>query len=123
MILIDSCGWLEAVKGAELAEYYASALARPADVVVPTICLLEVGRVMYRERGEDAAAECLVIMSRGVLVPLDHHLAMSATILGVDHGLPLADSVIYAVARAHDAEVWTHDPHFRGLPGVRFIEG
>jgi toxin FitB len=78
---------------------------------------------MYRERGSEAAAECLVIMSRGTLVSLDHQLATSATILGVDHGLPLAESVIYAVARAHDAEVWTHDPHFRDLPGVRFVEG
>ena len=46
---------------------------------------------MYRERGSEAAAECLVIMSRGTLVSLDPQLATSATILGVDHGLPLAD--------------------------------
>ena len=122
MILVDSCGWLEAIKGAELAEQYASALAKPAEVVVPTVCLLEVARVMYRERGEAAAAQCIAVMSQGLVVPLDQRLAESAIMLGVDHGLPLADSVIYAVARLHGAEVWTHDAHFRDLAGVRFIE-
>lgn len=122
MILVDSCGWLEVIKGAELAEHYAPALAAPAKVVVPTVCLLEVARVMYRERGEEAAAQCLAVMSQGLVIPLDQRLAESATLIGVDNGLPLADSVIYAVARLHGAEVWTHDAHFRDLGGVRYIE-
>jgi len=122
VIVVDSCGWLEAIKGAELSRDYAPALADPAQVVVPTICLLEVSRVMYRERGREAAAECLVIMSLGHVAVLDADLVAAATALGVDHRLPLADSVVYATARAHDAEVWTHDPHFRDLPAVRFVE-
>jgi predicted nucleic acid-binding protein len=122
VIVVDSCGWLEAIKGAHLSREYAPALADPAQVVVPTICLLEVSRVMYRERGREAVAECLVIMSLGHVVPLDDDLVTAASVLGVDHRLPLADSVVYATARACDAEVWTHDPHFRDLPGVRFVE-
>jgi predicted nucleic acid-binding protein len=122
VIVVDSCGWLEAIKGADLARAYAAALADPAQVVVPTVCLLEVSRVVYRERGRGAAAECLVIMSLGHVSPLDGDLVAAASVLGVDHRLPLADSIVYATARAHDAEVWTHDPHFRGLPGVRFVE-
>ena len=122
MIVVDSCGWLEAVKGAELSREYAVALADPAQIVVPTVCLLEVSRVMYRERGRGAAAECLVIMSQGDVVPLDEDLVTAASVLGVDHHLPPADSIVYATARSRDAEVWTHDPHFRDLPGVRFVE-
>jgi hypothetical protein len=37
-------------------------------------------------------------------------------------GLPLAGSVIYATAQARGADVWTHDEHFRGLPGVPVVE-
>jgi len=33
----------------------------------------------------------------------------------------LADSLIYATARRHDAELWTQDSHFDGLPGVRYV--
>jgi hypothetical protein len=52
VILVDSCGWLEAIKGAGLAALYAPALARPDEVLVPTVCVLEVARVMCRQRGE-----------------------------------------------------------------------
>jgi predicted nucleic acid-binding protein len=34
----------------------------------------------------------------------------------------MADSLIYATARAKGAELWTQDAHFKGLPGVRFFE-
>lgn len=123
MIVVDSCGWLEAVNGAELAASYAPALADPGQVVVPTVCLLEVARVMRRERGEDAAAECLVLMSQGTVAPLDIAVVAAASALGVEHRLPLADSVVYATARLRGAEVWTHDAHFRELPGVRYFGG
>ena len=89
---------------------------------VPNVCLLEVARVMCRERGEQAAADSIAVMTLGTVVPLDVTLAASAAFLGERSALPCADSVIYATAQAHGAEVWTHDEHFRGLPGVRFIE-
>jgi predicted nucleic acid-binding protein len=33
----------------------------------------------------------------------------------------MADSFIYATARAHDAVLWTQDEHFVGLPGVKLV--
>jgi len=36
--------------------------------------------------------------------------------------LPMADSVMLATARAHDALVWTQDAHFKGLDGMKYIE-
>jgi predicted nucleic acid-binding protein len=122
VILVDSCGWLEAIKGADLAASYAPALADPDEVLVPTVCVLEVARVMCRERGEQAAADSIAAMTLGRVVPLDVSLAAAAAFLGESTALPCADSVIYATAQAHGAEVWTHDEHFRGLPGVRFVE-
>ena len=67
MILVDSCGWLEAIKGAGLAASYAPALAQPDEVLVPTVCVLEVARVMCRERGEQAAAERVEDAIRAVI--------------------------------------------------------
>jgi predicted nucleic acid-binding protein len=78
--------------------------------------------VLCRERGEQAAADIVAVMTTGTVVPLDLTLAAAAALLGEHAALPCADSVIYATARAHGAEVWTHDEHFRGLPGVRFLE-
>jgi len=33
----------------------------------------------------------------------------------------MADSLILATARAHDATVWTQDAHFSDLPGVEYF--
>jgi predicted nucleic acid-binding protein len=35
--------------------------------------------------------------------------------------LPLADSVIYAMARKLDATLWTQDKDFEGLEHVRYV--
>ena len=122
MILVDSCGWLEILGASPLGEAYRPALASQHDLLVPTVCLLEVGRRLLTWRGEAEAAEGIALMSQATLVPLDETLAIAASRVGPATGLPCADSIIYATARWHDAELWTHDEHFRGLPGVRFVE-
>ena len=40
--------------------------------------------------------------------------------LGLAHKVPLADAVILAAARAHEAVIWTQDADFEGLAGVRY---
>jgi predicted nucleic acid-binding protein len=45
---------------------------------------------------------------------------MQAAALGLEEGLAFADSVIYAVAKKHDAILWTQDAHFEGKLSVRF---
>jgi predicted nucleic acid-binding protein len=34
----------------------------------------------------------------------------------------MADALIYAVAQAQKAELWTQDSHFENLPSVRFFK-
>lgn len=122
MRVVDSCGWLEHLQGSRLGALYAPVLATIDEVVVPTICLTEVYRALARSSGSLAALEASASMRRGAVVPLDHVLATKAACTGQANKLPLADSIIYATARRHDAELWTHDEHFRGLPGVHFVE-
>ncbi|MEQ9399110.1 MAG: PIN domain-containing protein, partial [Longimicrobiales bacterium] len=59
-------------------------------------------------------------MLQGRVVGLDADLAVAAAELGLRHGLPLADSIIYATARAKGAVVWTLDADFQGLEGVEY---
>jgi predicted nuclease of predicted toxin-antitoxin system len=44
------------------------------------------------------------------------------TRISVDSGLPRADSVILAMARAHNATLWTQDSDFVGAEYVRYVE-
>jgi len=39
----------------------------------------------------------------------------------VEYQLPLADSIIYATARLHNAVLWTQDADFKGLAGVKYF--
>ena len=56
----------------------------------------------------------------GVVVNLDTELAVEAARLSLEHKLPLADSIILATARLHQAVIWTQDAHFRPFPKVKF---
>jgi predicted nucleic acid-binding protein len=85
------------------------------------ICILEVFKKVLQERGEGPALKVAALMQQGRVTALDGTIAMNAAKLSCQLGLPLADSVILATARANDAAVWTQDAHFNGLPGVRFI--
>jgi len=61
-------------------------------------------------------------MFTGHVVDIDGSLALSAAQLSAQEKLPMADSLILAVARAHNAVLWTQDEHFKGLAGVQYIE-
>ncbi|HET6496274.1 MAG TPA: type II toxin-antitoxin system VapC family toxin [Thermoleophilia bacterium] len=122
MIVVDSCGWLEHFAGTSHGELYDEALRDPRELLVPAVCLAEVFRTMAREAGEPAALDAVGVMSQATVVALDADAAVEAARAGLAHRLPLADSIIYAAARRAGATVWTHDAHFRDLPGVRFVE-
>ncbi|MBI4666949.1 MAG: type II toxin-antitoxin system VapC family toxin [Nitrospinae bacterium] len=122
MNLVDSCGWLEYFADGPNAGFFAKPIEKIARLTVPTICLLEVFKIVCQQRGEDAALQAAAAMSQGHVVDLNADIALSAAKLGVDLRLPLADSVILATARAHNATIWTQDEHFREIAGVRFVE-
>jgi hypothetical protein len=75
---------------------------------------------MLRHVGREEALNVVAAMRSGVVVDLDDRLALEATEVSVETKLALADSVILATARAHDAELWTQDSDFEGLEGVRY---
>lgn len=120
MNVVDSSGWLEYFAGGPGAAYFAPAIEDTDALVVPTLSLYEVFRRILQQRDEGAAITAAALMQQGRVVALDAPLSLAAAALGVQRKLPLADSIIYATARAHDATLWTQDADFEGLPGVKF---
>jgi predicted nucleic acid-binding protein len=120
MNLVDSSGWLEYLADAPHADFFAAPIEDTRNLIVPTITILEVFKRVCQQRGEDDALQAVALMHQGKRVDLDSALALSAAKLGIEIGLPLADSVILASARAHRATIWTQDKDFEGLEGVRF---
>jgi toxin FitB len=60
-------------------------------------------------------------MQQGTVVPLDVSLVLAAAKAGVEHKLPLADSIVYATSEAVGGVVWTQDDDFKDLPRVAFF--
>lgn len=122
MNVIDSSGWLEYFIGGENASFFAPAIQDVANVVVPTISIYEVFKRTLIEKGRTDALEAVAIMYDGEVVDLDREIALIAADLSIELKLPMADSLILATARAHNATVWTQDEHFKDIEGVKYIE-
>ncbi len=120
MNVVDSSGWLEYFADGPAAGFFAPAIEDPRSLIVPTLSLYEVFKRIRTQRDESAALSAVALMQQGALVDLTASLALSAASLGASLRLPLADSVIYATARAYDATLWTQGADFEGLPHVRY---
>lgn len=116
-VVLDSSCWLEHFAGTDRAALFAEAIDSAGALVVPVVTIYEVVKKLAREAGDEVAALALTLMQQGRVIEIDMNLALAAT----RNGLPLADSLIYATALAHHAELWTQDAHFDGLPGVRYF--
>lgn len=120
MNVVDSSAWLEYFANGPNAGYFAPPIEAVGKLLVPTICLLEVFKRVLQQRGESAALQAVAQMQQGQVVDLDATVALTAAHLGVEARLPLADSVVLATARHHDATLWTQDADFERLPGVHY---
>lgn len=121
MKVVDSSGWLEFFADGPLAESYATHLADLGQVLTPAIVLYEVYRRLKRERGDEGALIAVAQLAKTQVVPVTVTLALTAADLGLEHGLPMADSLIYATAVAAGAELVTSDADFASLPGVIYL--
>lgn len=119
MNLVDSSAWLAFFANEENADIFAEPLKSPSELVVPTVVIYEVFKVLLRESGDDAALAAFAAMSRGRVVDISPRLAVEAARVSLQYGLPMADSMILAIARSTDAIVWTQDADFNDIPGVK----
>lgn len=118
--VVDSSAWLEYFADGPNAQHFAAAIEKPAQLLVPSITLLEVFKRISQQRDDAIALQCVAVMQQSAVIDLDSALAIRAATLGQRHQLPLADSIIYATAQAAGATVWTQDADFEGLAGVRY---
>jgi toxin FitB len=62
----------------------------------------------------------VALMQQGAVVDLDARLALAAARVSLETRMPMADSIVLATARLHDATLWTQDADFESVPGVRY---
>ena len=121
MNVVDSSGWIEYFVGGGNANYFAAPIRDVENLLVPAICTYEVFKRICLERGEEDALQAIGFMSLGREVALDREIAISAAHISLHQKLAMADSIILATARLHEATLWTQDEHFKNIPGVKYF--
>jgi len=118
---MDSSGWIEYFTEGPNSGFFAGAIEKVDELIVPAVCIYEVFKWVSRERGETQALKAVAHMQLGEVVDLDSKLAIHAARLSLQAKLPMADSIVYATARASEATLWTQDDDFEGLEDVKYI--
>ena len=84
MNLVDSCGWLEYFADGPNADFFAKPLDDIDNVIVPSICILEVFKKVIQQRGEDSALQAVALMQQGKVIDLNTSIALSAARWGMN---------------------------------------
>ena len=119
MTLVDSSGWIEYFTNGPLADEFAPYLEDLPEVVTPTIVIFEVFRVIRRQRSEEEAIEAVAQMQKTLVIDLDQFIALTAADVSTEHGLAMADAIVFATAQVQDVQLVTADSDFEGLSGAR----
>ena len=120
MNVVDSSGWLEYFANGPNADFFAPAVERTSELIIPTLSLYEVFRRVLQQRGEGDALQAVAVMVQGAVVDLDMDIALSAARLSTELKLPMADSVMLATSQRYGAVFWTQDAHFDGIQGIQY---
>lgn len=125
--VLDSFAWVEYFRGTEAGRAVAEEL-ETALVGTPLVVLAELRDKYVREEIPEWPRDLSFIKELTALLPEDERIAVRAGETKNrmraegrrDFGL--IDGIIYETARAVNAVLVTGDPHFRDVPGVRFLE-
>ena len=122
MNLVDSSGWMEYFSNGSQADLFKKPIEDTQHLIVPTICIYEVFKKTLQFTDEKRALEVVAVMGMGEVVPLDDQRAIVAAGLSHTFKLPMADSIILAVAQEYKALLWTQDADFKNFSNVKYFE-
>ena len=122
MNIVDSCGWLEYFANGPNADFFSSPIEDIENLIVPAICIFEVFKRVYQQRGENAALQAVALMHQGEIIVLDDSCALHAAKCSIDYNIPMADSIVLSIAQLKKITIWTQDIDFKDIKGVKYIE-
>ena len=120
MNLVDTSGWIEYFFAAPNAGHFAPLIEATDALIVPVVCLYEVFKKVNLVADEARALQAITQMKQARVIDVTEDVALSAALISLKLKLPMADSLIYATARAQRATLWTQDDHFSDMPDVNY---
>lgn len=121
MILVDSSGWIEYLAARPKADRFAPYIQGSEPLLSSAIQIYEIYKVVRRDLSEERAIEAVSALRITTIEPLVESLTLEAADIALEHGLAMADAIIFATASRHEAQIVTGDVDFDGLPRVTLI--
>ncbi len=122
MRAVDTSAWVEVLKGSSrCVPRLVREMPQPGDWVIPTIVQLELAKWIAREKGGSTAEAVLSFATKCRVVDLNTRIAIDAAGFCIRYNLATADAIVYATARACDADLLTCDARFKDLPHVVYV--
>ena len=121
MNIVDSSGWLAYFADEPNAKHFLTPLNDTDSLVVPTVTIYEVFKVVLRESSENEALQAAFAMQKGRVVDLTASMAIAASKISLEHKIPMADSIILAIAKEFEATIWTQDSDFKNIDDVKYF--
>jgi toxin FitB len=118
LYLVDSSGWLEYLAEDSKAAVFGHYIEAENSLLMPTLVIYEVYKQLAKQRGRTVAERFMSQALHYRVIPLDDSIAIAAANASVERRLSTVDSIVYATARAHEAQLVTANTQLRGLPGV-----
>ena len=122
MIVVDTSAWIEWLLSTQTSAAVEQHLPQPDTWLVPTIVQLELSKTIARDVRESLAKTVIAFTKHCKVIPLDTDIAIAAAKACRTHKLATADAIIFATARAHNADLLTCDRDFENLPGVIYVQ-
>ncbi len=121
MILVDSSGWIEYLAARPKADLFAPYIEGSEPLVSSAIQIYEIYKVVRRDVSEERAIAAVSALRTTKIEPLAESLALEAADVALEHGLAMADAIIFATASRHEAQIITGDVDLDGLPRVTLL--
>lgn len=121
MNVVDSSGWVEYFQDSPRADFFAAAIERRSELLVPVVALYEVHKVLSQKVSADVVEQFLNVMRLGRVLEITDLRAINASRAANLHGLAMADAMMYSMAQEFGATFWTQDIDYKSLPDVRFL--
>jgi predicted nucleic acid-binding protein len=122
MNLVDSSGWLEYFADSKNAKNFSAPIQDIKDLIVSAINIYEVFKKVLIQTDENSALQAIAIMQQATIVDVNSQIGIEAAKISAENSIPMADSIIIATARSHNATIWTQDADFKDFENVKYFK-
>ncbi len=120
-VLVDSWAWIEYLKGTPSGEKARSYIEGEEKVIVSAINVAEVRLFLLRHKRTEEEKLIRFLLSTSFPVPVSTEIALQAALTKHEKKFGMADAIVLATAKLHDAKIVAGDDDFKGEEAAIYI--